>query len=178
MIWGRSLAPTREALEVLDLGTTLDREVIDDGPMARRIAETKLRLLTRRALRVLTPLDGSWRELWAMGRRQGQFLRLYYPRLWCWAGLLATADLLARVMLAWDLLAAGSMPALIVLVVVAALGSIATELRRAVGRGIGAVDAPVGVARPRLNAATPRFSFVARSREMPLSACWCVETRQ
>src|SRR6516162_7280448 len=116
MIWGGSLALTREALEVLDLGTTLDREVVDDAPIARRVAETRLRLLTRRALRVLTPLNGSWRELWALERREGQFVRLYYPRLWCWAGLLATADFLARVMLAWDLLASGSMPALLVLV--------------------------------------------------------------
>jgi len=55
---------------------------------------------------------------------------------------LATADFLARVMLVWDLLAAGSMLALLVLVLVAALDSIATELRRAVGRRIGTVDAP------------------------------------
>jgi hypothetical protein len=141
MVWGGSLALTREALEILDLATTLDREVIEDGPIARRIAETGLRLLTRRALRVLTPLNESWRELWASGRRQGQFLRLYYPRLWCWAGVLATADFLARIMFAWDLLGAGSMPALFVLVLVAALDSIATGLRRAVGHRIGAVDA-------------------------------------
>ena len=140
MIWGGSLALTREALEVLDLGTTLDREVVDDAPIARRVAETRLRLLTRRALRVPTPLNGSWRELWAFGRRQGQFVKLYFPRLWCWAGLLAMADLLARVMLAWDLLAVSSIPALLVLVLVAALDSVATELRRAVGRRIGADD--------------------------------------
>ena len=140
MVWGGSLAMTREALEILDLGTTLDREVVDDAPIARRVAETRLRLLTRRALRVLTPLNGTWRELWALGRREGQFVRLYYPRLWCWASLLATADFLARVMLAWDLLASGSMPALLVLVLVAASDSIATELRRAVGRRIGAAD--------------------------------------
>lgn len=142
MVWGGSLALTRQALEILDLATTLDREVVDDAPIARRVVETKLRLLTRRALRVLTPLNGTWRELWALGRREGQFVRLYYPRLWCWACLLAAADFLARVMLVWDLLAAGSMPALLVLVLVAALDSSATELRRAVGRRIGAVDAP------------------------------------
>jgi len=140
MVWGGSLALTREALEILDLATTLDSEVVEDAPIARRVAETRLRLLTRRALRVPTPLNGSWRELWAFGRRQGQFVRLYFPRLWCWAGLLAMADLLARVMLAWDLLAVSSIPALLVLVLVAALDSVATELRRAVGRRIGADD--------------------------------------
>jgi hypothetical protein len=62
MVWGGSLALTRQALEILDFATTLDREVVDDAPIARRVVETKLRLLTRRALRVLTPLSGTWRE--------------------------------------------------------------------------------------------------------------------
>jgi Glycosyl transferase family 21 len=138
MVWGGSLALTRDALEILDLPKTLDREVVDDVPIGSRVAETGLRLLTRRALRVPTPLRGSWCELWAFGRRQGQFVRLYRPRLWCCAALVATADLLARAALAWDLLGAGSMPALQVLALIAASGSIATELRRAVGRRIGA----------------------------------------
>jgi hypothetical protein len=163
MLWGGSLALTREALEILDWATTLDREVVDDAPIARRVAETRLRLLTRRALRVLTPLNGTWRELWALERREGQFVRLYYPRLWCWAGLLATADLLARVMLARDLLAAGSMPALRVLVLVAALDSIATELRRAVGRRIGAAD----------GAASTRYQHMLTWALLPIGA-WYV----
>jgi hypothetical protein len=91
-------------------------------------------------LRVPTPLAGSWRELWAFGRRQGQFVRLYRPRLWWCASLIATADFLGRIALAWDMLAAGSMPALRVLALIAASGSVATELRRAVGRRIGAAD--------------------------------------
>ena len=140
MVWGGSLALTREALEVLDLAKTLDREVVEDVPIGNRVTETRLRLLTRRALRVPTPLAGSWRELWAFGRRQGQFVRLYRPRLWWCASLIATADFLARIALAWDLLAAGSMPALTVLALIAASGSVATELRRAVGRRVGAAD--------------------------------------
>jgi len=140
MVWGGSLALTREALEVLDLAKTLDREVVEDVPIGSRVTQTRLRLLTRRALRVPTPLAGSWRELWAFGRRQGQFVRLYRPRLWWCASLIATADFLARIALAWDLLAAGSMPALRMLALIAASGSVATELRRAVGRRIGAAD--------------------------------------
>jgi hypothetical protein len=140
MVWGGSLALTREALEVLDLAKTLDREVVEDVPIGNRVTETRLRLLTRRALRVPTPLAGSWRELWAFGRRQGQFVRLYRPRLWWCASLIATADFLGRIALAWDMLAAGSMPALRVLALIAASGSVATELRRAVGRRIGAAD--------------------------------------
>jgi len=140
MMWGGSLALTREALEILDLARTLDREVVEDAPIGHRLAETGLRLLTRRALRVPTPLAASWRELWAFGRRQGQFVRLYYPRLWCSACLVATADFLARIVLVWSLLAAGSLAALAVLAFIAASDSIATELRRAVGRRIGAGD--------------------------------------
>ncbi|MBV8507541.1 MAG: glycosyltransferase family 2 protein [Alphaproteobacteria bacterium] len=140
IVWGGSLALTREALETLDLASTLDREVVEDAPIGIRLTKTGLRLLTRRALRVPTPLSGSWRELWAFGRRQGQFVRLYCPRLWCCANLVATADLLARAMLAWDLFATGSMPALRVLALIAASGSVATELRCAVGRRIGAPD--------------------------------------
>jgi hypothetical protein len=140
IVWGGSLALTRETLEILDLARTLDREVVEDLPIGGRVAETGLRLLTRLALRVPTPLQGSWRELWSFGRRQGQFVRLYRPRLWCCANLIATADFLARVVLAWHLLAEGSPPALRVLALVAALGSVATEFRRAVGRRIGVAD--------------------------------------
>jgi len=100
IVWGGSLALTRETLEILDLARTLDREVVEDLPIGGRVAETGLRLLTRRALRVPTPLRGSWRALWSFGRRQGQFVRLYRPRLWCCASLIATADFLARVVLA------------------------------------------------------------------------------
>ncbi len=80
----------------------------DVGPCFEAPPGTRLRLLTRRALRVPTPLAGSWRELWAFGRHQGQLVRLYRPRLWWCASLIATADFLARIALAWDLLAANS----------------------------------------------------------------------
>jgi hypothetical protein len=49
-------------------------------------------------------------------------------------------NFLARVMLIWDLLTVASIPALLVLVIVAASDSIATELRSTVGRWIGAAD--------------------------------------
>jgi hypothetical protein len=140
IVWGGSLALTREALETLDLAKTLDRELVEDAPIGTRVAETGLKLLTRRALRVPTPLGGSWRELWAFGRRQGQFVRLYRPWLWRCASLIATADFFARAVLAREALAAGSVPALRVLALIAVAGSVATELLRAVGRRIGAAD--------------------------------------
>ena len=46
IVWGGSLALTRETLEILDLARTLDREVVEDLPIGGRVAETGLRLLT------------------------------------------------------------------------------------------------------------------------------------
>jgi hypothetical protein len=140
MLWGGSLAMTREALEIVDLSSTFERQVVEDMPIADRLAETRLRLLTRRALRVPTPLRGSWRDMWAFGRRQSQFVRIYRPRLWLIAGGMASADLFARIVLVRDLFAADSVAALAILACAAALGSATAELRFAIGRRIGAAD--------------------------------------
>jgi hypothetical protein len=142
MLWGGSLAMTREALEIVDLPSTFERQVVEDMPIADRLAEAGLRLLTRRAVRVPTPLRGSWRDMWAFGRRQSQFVRIYRPRLWLIAGGMASADLFARVMLVWDLFAADSVAALAILACAAGLGSATAELRFAIGRKIGAADGP------------------------------------
>jgi Glycosyl transferase family 21 len=140
MVWGGSLALTRQALAALDLPRTLDREVVEDMPIADRVGQAGLRLLTRRAIRVPTPLSGNGRTLWAFARRQGQFVRLYRPVLWGFASAVATADCLARLGLLGDFLAAGSLPALATVALAAALGSLAAELRLAIGRRIGAAD--------------------------------------
>jgi Glycosyl transferase family 21 len=139
-LWGGSLAMTREALEMVDLPSAFERQIVEDMPIADRIAETGLRLLTRRAVRVPTPLRGGWFDMWAFGRRQSQFVRIYRPRLWLIAGVMASADLLARVILVWDLFAARAMAALAILACAAALGSATAELRFAIGRRIGAAD--------------------------------------
>ena len=59
-IWGGSLAVTRHALDVLDLPTTIGRTLTEDLPIGDRVAETGLRLLTRRAI---SGADAARRQL-------------------------------------------------------------------------------------------------------------------
>ena len=81
-IWGGSLAATRHALDILDLPNTIGRTLTEDLPIGDRATEAGLRVLTRRAIRPPTPLDGSFGDLWRFGRRQYQLIRLYRPGLW------------------------------------------------------------------------------------------------
>jgi hypothetical protein len=140
-IWGGSLALTRRALEILDLPKTIGRTLTEDLPIGDRAAEAGLRVLTRRAIRPPTPLDGSLRDFWRFGRRQYQLIRLYRRGLWRFAAVVVTTDLAARVALLCAM--ANSGVALAAILAVAALGSIAAEMRLAIGRKLGAAD-PVG----------------------------------
>ncbi len=106
-IWGGSLALTRSALEILDLPATIGRTLTEDLPIGDRAKETGLRVLTRRALRVPTPLDGRSQDLWRFGRRQHQLIRLYRPGLWSYAAFVVTTGLGAQLVLLETLIAAG-----------------------------------------------------------------------
>jgi glycosyl transferase family 21 len=140
-IWGGSLAMTRHALETLDLPATIGRTLTEDLPIGDRAAETHLRVLTRRAIRVPTPLDGRLQDLWRFGRRQYQLIRIYRPGLWSYAAVVVTADLSARlVLLSMSIVPGASGPALSAVLVAAASGSVATEIRLAVGRRLGLAD--------------------------------------
>jgi Glycosyl transferase family 21 len=137
-IWGGSLAMTRQALEILDLPTTIGRTLTEDLPIGDRAAIAGLRVLTRRAIRLPTPLGGRFRDLWRFGRRQYQLIRIYRRGLWSFAAFVVTSDLIARILLLSSL--AASRAALAALLVVAGLGSIAAEIRLAIGRKLGIVD--------------------------------------
>jgi Glycosyl transferase family 21 len=137
-IWGGSLAVTRDALERLELPTTIGRTLTEDLPIGKRAAAAGLRVLTRRAIRPPTPFGGSMRELWRFGRRQYQLIRLYRSGLWCFAACAVTTDLIARVLLVTALPVSGlALPTLLTL---AGLGSLTTEIRLAIGRKLGAAD--------------------------------------
>lgn len=138
VIWGGSLAVTRRALEILDLPTTIGRALTDDLPIGDRAAEAGLRVLTRRAVRPPTPLGGSFYDLWRFGRRQYQLIRLYRRGLWCFAALVVTTDLIARLVVLSALAAWG--PAMAAVLVVGCAGSVAIELRIAIGKKLGAAD--------------------------------------
>lgn len=137
-IWGGSLALTRHALETLDLPRTIGRTLTEDLPIGDRAAETGLRVLTRRAIRPLSPIAGRLRDLWRFGRRQYQLIRLYRRGLWRFAAFVVTTDLAARFVLLAT--AAVSNVALTALLIVTILGSIAVEIRLAIGRKLEAVD--------------------------------------
>jgi len=137
-VWGGSLALTRSALAALDLPNTIGHALTEDLPMGDRAAQTGLRVLTRRAIRPPTPLAGNLRDAWRFARRQYQLIRLYRPGLWCFAAFVVTTDLAARIALLSKVL--GWRPALPAILVVACLGSIATEIRLTIGRKLGVTD--------------------------------------
>ena len=137
-IWGGSLAVSRRALDMLDLPNTIGRTLTEDLPIGDRAAQTGLRVLNRRAVRPPTPLAGNIRDVWRFARRQYQLIRLYRLGLWGFAAFVATSDLAARIFLVLELARWWfALPALLVL---ASLGSIATEIRLAISRRLGAAD--------------------------------------
>jgi hypothetical protein len=136
--WGGSLAFTRNALAALDLPNTIGHSLTEDLPIGDRAAQMGLTMLTRRAIRPPTPLAGDLRDVWRFARRQYQLIRLYRPGMWCFAAVVVTTDLAARIALLSNVLGWGlALPALLVL---ACLGSIATEIRLAIGRKLGVTD--------------------------------------
>ena len=137
-IWGGSLAVTRQALHILDMPTTIERTLTEDLPIGDRAAQIGLRVLTRRAIRPPTPIDGSLGDLWRFARRQYQLIRLYRSGLWRFAAFVVTTDLIARIAVLSSLVHARA--ALIAIIVLACLGSIATEIRLAISRKLGISD--------------------------------------
>jgi hypothetical protein len=136
--WGGSLAFTRSALAALDLPNTIGHMLTEDLPIGDRAAQTGLRVLTRRAIRPPTPLAGNLCDVWRFARRQYQLIRLYRPGLWCFAAFVVTTDLTARIALLSNVLGwAAALPAILALV---CLGSIAAEIRLAIGRKLGVPD--------------------------------------
>jgi len=137
-IWGGSLAVTRQALHILDMPTTIERTLTEDLPIGDRAAQIGLRVLTRRAIRPPTPIDGSLGDLWRFARRQYQLIRLYRSGLWRFAAFVVTTDLIARIAVLSSLV--HTRAALIAIIVLACLGSIATEIRLAISRKLGISD--------------------------------------
>jgi cellulose synthase/poly-beta-1,6-N-acetylglucosamine synthase-like glycosyltransferase len=136
--WGGSLAFTRDALAALDLPNTIGHALTEDLPIGDRAVRTGLRVLTRRAIRTPTPLAGNFRDVWRFARRQYQLIRLYRPELWSFAVFVVTTDLAARIALLSNVLGWG--PALPAIVVLACLGSTATEVRLAISSKLGVTD--------------------------------------
>lgn len=101
LTWGGSLALTPRSLAALEPGRILARTLSDDCAIGQRAAALGLRVLTRRALLVPTPITGGVASIWRFGRRQYQIIRIHRPLLW----LLAFSALTTR-LLGWGLLLA------------------------------------------------------------------------
>ena len=94
--WGGTLALSRRALEALELPITLASALADDCSIGQAAVVGNLRILTRRALLVASPLQVGLSQAWQFGRRQYQIAHLYLPQLY-W---LALAGIAAR-LIAW-----------------------------------------------------------------------------
>src|SRR5438105_1729339 len=163
-IWGGSVAFTRAALDALDLPRILARAATEDALIGLEADALGLRVVTRRGLRLPTPLGGSLSSLWRFARRQYQFVRLYRPRLWVMACGISAADLLSRATLVVAGLVADAPAAQIAiraLIALGLLGSITAELSFAIGRRLGVSDpSPCALAQPAVVLRFLRCSLV------------------
>jgi len=154
VVWGGSLAIAPRALAELDLPRLLDRALSDDLSIGGRAAELGLPVLTRRALLLPTPTEGSARGVFAFMRRQLQLIHLYRPAWW-WG----TAASVHVALVSWLWLAAlavpGSPVAVALLAVISACGVVRWRVMTLVGRRIGVQDPPGGSARQLLIALLP-----------------------
>lgn len=81
-VWGGTLAVHRRAFDILDLEHEFGRTLSDDLTVGTLAAERGLRVLSRGALLVPTPLALDFRSAWQFGRRQYQIIRIYRPQIW------------------------------------------------------------------------------------------------
>ena len=139
LTWGGSLGLSPRSLRALEPDRILAATLSDDCSIGEHAAALGLRVLTRRALLVPTPMGDGWASVWRFGRRQYQIIRIYRPVLWGLAfsalstRLVAWGLLLAHLDRAWARLAIGALIALSV------AGCVVQAL---VGRRLGVPDNP------------------------------------
>lgn len=135
LVWGGSVAISRDALAKMDLADALGRTFSTDGAISRRARALGLRVLTRRAVLLPTPPEGGDREAIAFKKRQLQIVRVYVPSLWVWLGAALHAEALALPLLLVAL--AGSATAWWFLAAVMAVGGLRALLHDQVTRAVG-----------------------------------------
>ncbi|MBR0673610.1 glycosyltransferase [Neoroseomonas soli] len=154
LVWGGSVAISRDALARMDLADALGRTFSTDGAISRRARALGLRVLTRRAVLLPTPPEGGDREAIAFKKRQLQIVRVYVPSLWVWLGLALHAEALALPLLLVAL--AGSATAWWFLAGVMAVGALRALLHDRVTRAVGIREGMVArVAQGALGALAP-----------------------
>lgn len=135
LVWGGSVAISREAFARMDLAGALSRTFSTDGAISRRARAMGLRVLTRRAVLLPTPPEGGDREAIAFKTRQLQIVHVYVPSLWVWLGVAVHAEALALPVALLGL--AGDAVALGFLAAIAAAGLARAVLHDRVTRAVG-----------------------------------------
>jgi hypothetical protein len=135
LVWGGSVAISRNALARMDLAGALANTFSTDGAISRRARALGLRVLTRRAVLLPTPPEGGDREAIAFKTRQLQIVHVYVPSLWVWLGLALHAEALALPVALLGL--AGDAVALGFLAAVSGVGLLRAVLHDRVTRAVG-----------------------------------------
>ncbi len=135
LVWGGSVAISRDALARMDLPGALSRTFSTDGAISRRARALGLRVLTRRAVLLPTPPEGGDREAIAFKTRQMQIVHVYVPSLWRWLGLALHAEALVLPLAVLGVLGDGV--ALGFLAAVSAVGLLRAALHDRVTQAVG-----------------------------------------
>ncbi|MEO3472291.1 glycosyltransferase [Roseomonas sp. CAU 1739] len=135
LVWGGSVAISRDALARMDLPGALASTFSTDGAISRRARSLGLRVLTRRAVLLPTPPEGGDREAVAFKTRQLQIVHVYVPSLWVWLGVALHAEALALPLALVGM--AGDALALAFLAAVSAVGLLRAALHDRVTRAVG-----------------------------------------
>jgi hypothetical protein len=139
--WGGTLALSQRTFRVLDLKATLARALIDDSSIGQQAAVHGLRVLTRRALLVQSPVFFDLAQAWRFGQRQSQFVHLHRPVLWGLASFVLTIRLAAWGMVIADL--GTSLVAQGAAVLLVGLAAAKLTVRRRIAARLGYCD-PMG----------------------------------
>jgi len=100
LLWGGSMAMTRETYEELDVPGALRGSLNDDLQLTRLAREARKRLVFVRSLMAPSPVDYDWGRFWEFARRQYFQVRVYVPFFW-WLALIFNTLWLAGVAVTW-----------------------------------------------------------------------------
>ncbi len=130
LLWGGSMALTREAFDELDLANLLRGCLNDDLMISRAARKAGKRIIFVRSLLAPSPVDYNWSSMFEFARRQYFQVRVYVLRYWLTA-LGFTTLWLAGVAICWGRLLMGDWAAALPIAAVAGANGIKTWLRGA-----------------------------------------------
>ncbi len=100
LLWGGSMAMTREVYDELDVLGALRGSLNDDLQLTRLAREARKRLVFVRSLMAPSPVDYDWSRFWEFARRQYFQVRVYVPFFW-WLAFVFNSLWLAGVAVTW-----------------------------------------------------------------------------